>query len=45
MSSLHGLAPGGSPVWEDYHRRFVDRFGTATLVPQLDVVDPGTGLG
>jgi lantibiotic biosynthesis protein len=37
--------PGGSPVWEDYHRRFVDRFGTATLVPLLDVVNPGIGLG
>lgn len=38
-------SPGGSPVWEDYHRRFVERFGTATLVPLLDVIDPGTGLG
>jgi len=37
--------PGGSPVWEDYHRRFTDRFGTGTLVPLLDVTDPGTGLG
>ena len=37
--------PGGSPVWEDYHRRFVDRFGTATLVPLLDVINPGIGLG
>ncbi|MGH3121884.1 MAG: lantibiotic dehydratase, partial [Streptosporangiaceae bacterium] len=38
-------SPGGSPVWEDYHRRFTERFGTATLVPLLDVVDPGIGLG
>ena len=37
--------PGGSPVWEDYHRRFIERFGTATLVPLLDVINPGTGLG
>ncbi|MBO0805442.1 MAG: lantibiotic dehydratase [Nocardiopsaceae bacterium] len=37
--------PGGSPVWEDYHRRFTDRFGTGTLVPLSDVIDPGTGLG
>ena len=37
--------PGGSPVWEDYHRRFVDRFGTAALVPLLDVIDPAVGLG
>jgi len=37
--------PGGSPVWEDYHRRFVERFGTATLVPLLDVISPAIGLG
>jgi len=37
--------PGGSPVWEDYHRRFADRFGTGTLVPLLDLVDPAAGLG
>jgi thiopeptide-type bacteriocin biosynthesis protein len=37
--------PGGSPVWEDYHRRFVERFGTATLVPLLDVINPAIGLG
>ncbi len=38
-------SPGGSPVWGDYHRRFTDRFGTGTLVPLLDVIDPGIGLG
>src|SRR5580693_591151 len=38
-------SPGGSPVWEDYHRRFVERFGTATLVPLLDVINPAIGLG
>ena len=38
-------SPGGSPVWEDYHRRFVDRFGTGTLVPLLDVISPAIGLG
>ena len=38
-------SPGGSPVWEDYHRRFTERFGTATLVPLLDVIDPAAGLG
>ena len=37
--------PTGSPVWEDYHRRFVERFGAATFVPLLDVIDPGVGLG
>jgi hypothetical protein len=38
-------SPGGSPVWEDYHRRFTERFGAATLVPLLDVVNPAIGLG
>lgn len=38
-------SPAGSPVWEDYHRRFTERFGTGTLVPLLDVIDPGIGLG
>ena len=37
--------PGGSPVWEDYHRRFTDRFGAGTLVPLLDVINPAIGLG
>ena len=37
--------PAGSPVWEDYHRRFTERFGTGTLVPLLDVLNPGIGLG
>ena len=40
-----GPSPGGSPVWEDYHRRFTDRFGTGTLVPLLDVISPAIGLG
>jgi lantibiotic biosynthesis protein len=38
-------SPGGSPVWEDYHRRFIERFGTATLVPLLAVISPAIGLG
>ena len=37
--------PAGSPVWEDYHRRFTERFGTGTLVPLLDVINPAIGLG
>ena len=37
--------PAGSPVWDDYHRRFTERFGTGTLVPLLDVINPGIGLG
>jgi thiopeptide-type bacteriocin biosynthesis protein len=38
-------SPEGSPVWEDYHRRFTERLGTGTLVPLLDVVDSAIGLG
>ena len=38
-------SPAGSPVWEDYHRRFTERFGTAALVPLLDVINPSIGLG
>jgi thiopeptide-type bacteriocin biosynthesis protein len=38
-------SPAGSPIWEDYHRRFTERFGTGTLVPLLDVINPGIGLG
>jgi thiopeptide-type bacteriocin biosynthesis protein len=37
--------PAGSPVWEDYHRRFTEHFGTGTLVPLLDVISPAIGLG
>ncbi len=37
--------PAGSLIWEDYHRRFTERFGTATLVPLLDVINPAIGLG
>ena len=38
-------SPAGSSVWEDYHRRFTERFGTGTLVPLLDVISPEIGLG
>ncbi|HEU0087970.1 MAG TPA: lantibiotic dehydratase [Pseudonocardiaceae bacterium] len=37
--------PAGEPVWRDYHRAFVDRYGTATLVPVTDLLDPDAGLG
>jgi class I lanthipeptide synthase len=37
--------PAGWPAWRDYHAAFYDRYGTGTLVPVTDVVDPGAGLG
>jgi len=37
--------PAGWPAWRDYHTAFCDRYGTATLVPVTDVVDPDAGLG
>ncbi|MGY0064940.1 lantibiotic dehydratase [Streptomyces sp. LZ34] len=35
----------GRPEWREYHAAFVDRYGTDTLVPLRDVVDPDAGLG
>ncbi|HZO64854.1 MAG TPA: lantibiotic dehydratase family protein, partial [Kribbellaceae bacterium] len=37
--------PAGWPAWRDYHAAFCDRYGTATLVPVTQVVDPDAGLG
>jgi thiopeptide-type bacteriocin biosynthesis protein len=37
--------PAGEPVWRDYHRAFVERYGTGTLVAVTDVLDPDAGLG
>ncbi|WP_137814979.1 lantibiotic dehydratase [Gandjariella thermophila] len=37
--------PAGEPTWRAYHAAFVDRYGTSTLVPLVDVLDPDTGLG
>ncbi len=39
--SPHPTAPG----WKDYHTRFLDRYGTGTVVPVTDLLDPVTGLG
>ena len=37
--------PYGYPHWRDYHQRFLDRYGTQTTVPVLDLVaDSGLGL-
>ncbi|OHV63476.1 hypothetical protein BCD48_38225 [Pseudofrankia sp. BMG5.36] len=37
--------PAGSPVWRDYHARFVERFGVGGLVPLTDLLYAETGLG
>src|SRR6266545_633706 len=37
--------PTGWPAWRDYHAAFCDRYGTGTLVPVTEVVDPDAGLG
>jgi hypothetical protein len=37
--------PTGDPAWREYHAEFVDRYGTGTLVPLLDVISPDAGLG
>ncbi|GAA1673335.1 lantibiotic dehydratase [Fodinicola feengrottensis] len=37
--------PTGRPAWRDYHSAFCDRYGIGALVPLVDVLDPGAGLG
>jgi hypothetical protein len=37
--------PAGLPAWRDYHKAFCDRYGTGTLVPITEAVNPDTGVG
>ena len=37
--------PTGEKAWHDYHAAFVERYGTGTLVPLTDVLNPDSGLG
>ncbi|RLK54456.1 lantibiotic dehydratase [Actinokineospora cianjurensis] len=37
--------PFGSPVWRDYHSRFLERHGVGAAIGVLDLIHPGTGLG
>jgi thiopeptide-type bacteriocin biosynthesis protein len=37
--------PTGPPAWRDYHAAFCDRYGTGTLVPITELIDPDAGLG
>jgi thiopeptide-type bacteriocin biosynthesis protein len=37
--------PAGTPVWQDYHGRFIERYGLGALVPLMELVHSETGLG
>ncbi|MET8763073.1 lantibiotic dehydratase [Lentzea sp. NPDC004782] len=37
--------PSGAPVWQDYHGRFVERYGLGAFVPLIELVHFDTGLG
>lgn len=37
--------PALSPGWAAWHSRFLERYGPGAVVPVLDAVDAGTGLG
>ncbi len=37
--------PLGFPAWQDYHTRFLERYGIGALVPVAEVVNADTGLG
>lgn len=37
--------PTGHAIWREFYTAFCERYGTGTLVPLADVVDPDAGLG
>ncbi|WP_406321907.1 lantibiotic dehydratase [Streptomyces sp. NBC_00519] len=37
--------PNGSPAWQDYLGRFLERYSMGVVVPLRDLTDPDTGLG
>jgi thiopeptide-type bacteriocin biosynthesis protein len=37
--------PFGSPAWQDYHGRFLERYGVGAMVPVDDLLHSDTGLG
>lgn len=37
--------PNGSPAWQDYRTRFLERYSMGAIVPLHDLTDPDTGLG
>ncbi|MCW8382368.1 lantibiotic dehydratase [Streptomyces justiciae] len=37
--------PNGTPAWQDYRARFLERYSMGAVVPLRDLADPDTGLG
>ncbi|MBP2477621.1 thiopeptide-type bacteriocin biosynthesis protein [Crossiella equi] len=37
--------PVGEAVWRDYHQAVLDRYGTGTLIPLGELLNPDAGLG
>lgn len=37
--------PLGFPAWQDYHARFLERYGIGALVPIREILNADTGLG
>ncbi|WP_414942709.1 lantibiotic dehydratase [Amycolatopsis sp. cmx-11-51] len=37
--------PFGSPAWQDYHGRFLERYGVGAVVPVEELLHGDTGLG
>lgn len=37
--------PNGSPAWNDYRTRFLERYSMGSVVPLRDLTDPDSGLG
>ncbi|MFC7846310.1 lantibiotic dehydratase [Streptomyces sp. NPDC057382] len=37
--------PNGTPAWQDYRARFLERYSMGAIVPMRDLTDPDTGLG
>jgi lantibiotic biosynthesis protein len=45
IMALLARRPALSAGWINWHSRFLDRYGPGAVVPMLDAVDAGTGLG
>ncbi|MBV9143643.1 MAG: lantibiotic dehydratase [Pseudonocardiales bacterium] len=37
--------PFGTEAWQDYHEKFLERYGIGSLVPIMELVDADAGLG
>ncbi|MDF9813014.1 lantibiotic dehydratase [Streptomyces sp. SPB162] len=47
LRAMAGITPypKGSPAWNDYRTRFLERYSMGTVVSLRDLTDPDTGLG